>query len=126
MVLLKMGDLPEAGRYLFLSARRPTEYEEAISLFLSRHGKNARALFQTFPRSAKLDALAEYPEPLREDLRRLGFTEKLTNKAGRTFGQNSGGRFDTLIALLIFGCVVVLLVLGVIKIFEIFHWLMNR
>jgi hypothetical protein len=125
VVLLTMGDLPQAGRYLFLSARRDEKYDEAITLFISRYGNNARALFQTFPRVAKLRALADYPEPLREDLRKLGLPEKLADRVGRTFEQNSGGRFNTLIGLLILGAVVVVLILGVIKIVEIFRWLMN-
>lgn len=51
LVLLRMGDLCEAGRYLFLSGRREAAYQESIGLFLSRHQRNPRALFAAFPQS---------------------------------------------------------------------------
>ena len=40
IVLLKMGDLPEAGKFLFLSGIRKPEYGQAIGIFLRKHGKN--------------------------------------------------------------------------------------
>ena len=59
VVLLKMGDVREAGRYLFLSSQRKPEYQDAINTFLFRFRKNPRALFGSFPRVAKLAALSD-------------------------------------------------------------------
>src|ERR1043165_2825126 len=64
-VLLAMGDLPEAGRFLFLSDRRKPEYEQAIRIFLKKYGKNWRSLLQTFPRVARLSKLSNYPDGVR-------------------------------------------------------------
>lgn len=126
VVLLTMGDLPQAGRYLFLSGCRDAKYDEAIRIFISRHGKDVRGFYQTFPRVAKLNSLSEYPEPLRDELKKLGLPEVLKDQGGRTLINDGGGRFDTVIAFGILGAVVILLILGVIKIFEIVHWITHR
>ena len=123
LVLLTMGDLPEAGRYLFLCARRDPSYDEAIRTFLSRHEKNPRGLYQAFPRVAKLNSISEYPEPLQDELKELGLPKVLKGEAARTSIKEGGSRKDTVIALGILGSVAILLILGVIKIFEIFRWL---
>jgi len=127
IVLLRMGDLPEAGRFLFLSGRREPLYNQAIQIFLRKHRKDFRDLFATFPRPAKLPTLSEYPESVRLELKKLGFPEVLRNKDGAnvTAGQE-GGRFDTVIILLILGSTLVLLLLGVVKVIEIWRWLKAR
>lgn len=126
VLLLTMGDLPQAGRYLLLSARRDAKYDEAIRIFVARYGKDVRGLYQTFPRVARLNSLSEYPEPLRDELKKLGFPEQLNAKFTRAFTNESGSRFGTLIGFGILGTAVILLVLGVIKIIEIVHWLTHR
>jgi len=40
VVLLRMGDVPEAGKYLFLSGRPDEEYDAPIQVFLRRHGRH--------------------------------------------------------------------------------------
>ena len=125
-VLLTMGDLPEAGRYLFLSARRDAKYDEAIRIFISRHRNDVGGLYQTFPRVAKLNSLSEYPEPLRGELEKLGFPQRLKDKFSHTLTNESDDRLGTLIGFGILGAVVMLLILGVIKIFEIVHWITHR
>ena len=123
VVLLTMGDLPEAGRYLFLSASRDAKYDEAIRIFISRHGKDVRGLYQAFPRGARLNSLSDYPEPLRDELEKLGFPQQLRDKLSHTLTNDSDDRFGTLIGFGLLGAVLLLLVLGVIKIFEIVRWL---
>ena len=123
LVLLAMGDLPQAGRYLFLCARRDPTYDEAIRTFLSRHRKNPRGLYQTFPRVAKLNSISEYPESLQDELKELGLPKVLKDQTARTFINDGGSRKDTLIAFAILGSIAALLILGVIKVFEIFRWL---
>jgi hypothetical protein len=132
IVLLKMGDLPEAGRFLFLSGRRMPAYEQPISLFLWKHRKNQpRALFCKFPRSARLSGLSEYPERVRLELTRLGFPEVLRDQRGKMLPSirvSSGLEFipTWLITVSILISIVVLMLLGVIKLIEIWHWLKRR
>ena len=38
-LLLKIGDLIEAGKYLFLSGVRKPEYNESINLYVKKHTK---------------------------------------------------------------------------------------
>lgn len=40
LILFQMGDLVEAGKYLFLSGQVKEEYETAINLYLKRGGFN--------------------------------------------------------------------------------------
>ena len=78
LVLLKMGDLLEAGKYLFLSGRREPTYEKSISLFLGRFARaNPLQLYSTFPRSARLQRRDDYPAPVNAELEQLGFPEEL-------------------------------------------------
>ncbi len=123
-VLLRMGDLPEAGRFLFLSGRREPVYDQAIQIFLWKHRKDLpRDLFATFPRPAKLPTLSEYPDSVRLELIRLGFPEVLRDKRGTMLTPTQeGGRFESVVVLLILGSILALLLLGVIKIIEIWHW----
>jgi hypothetical protein len=39
-----MGDLVEAGKYLFLSGERKPEYEEAINIFVKRFTKKKQSI----------------------------------------------------------------------------------
>jgi hypothetical protein len=71
-VLLLMSDLPEAGKYLFLSGARKPEYEEAIALFLERHGRHGwQQLTSQFPKRAKRLRLDQFPETVQSTLREL-------------------------------------------------------
>lgn len=81
LVLLEMGDLVEAGKYLFLAGKSNPEYVKAVDLYLSRYAKNGwQNLYATFPASAKLLDPSEYPEPVGYELRRLGYSEKERRK----------------------------------------------
>jgi tetratricopeptide (TPR) repeat protein len=77
-VLLKMGDLLEAGKYLFLCGKRELAYENAISLFLGRFARtNPLQLYSAFPRGARLQRRDDYPAPVNVELEKLGFPEVL-------------------------------------------------
>lgn len=122
IVLLKMGDLPEAGKFLFLSGERRPEYEEAINIFLRKVGKNIpHDLFRAFPHKAQLLALSEYPVSVAQKLRELGFPETLKVQGGRVVslsesGSNAALWVTCLVVVLIVGA---LIVLGIIKLKEI-------
>jgi hypothetical protein len=123
-VLLRMGDLPEAGRFLFLSGRREPAYEQAIQIFLRKHRKDLpHDLFATFPRPAKLQKLSEYPDSVRMELMRLGFPEVLRDQSGAMLMPQQGGRFESAVLLLLLGSLLGLLLLGVVKVIEIWRWL---
>lgn len=120
-VLLRMSDLLEAGKYLFLSGIRRPEYLESIEIFLSRHRrKHPRDFIAHLPRSARLRTLSDYPDDVARVLREMGFPENLKHQETKTYLPQT--RKDTLlwitcgtIALVI----LLLLILGAMKFLEI-------
>ena len=72
-LLLDVGEISEAGKYLFLSGRRATEYEDAISVYLTRHIPNPEHMYFSFPRAARLNDIEEYPEEVRRTLESFDF-----------------------------------------------------
>jgi len=68
-LLLTLGDLPEAGKYLFLSGSTAADHQEAIALFLGRWGQNGpNLLYSRFPSRARLASVRDYPHPVRQVL----------------------------------------------------------
>lgn len=75
-LLLEMGDVLEAGKYLFLSGERRPEYEEAIAVYLSRlTRRDPRNLLGSFPSAARRPTLAAYPDAVRRTLEELGVSD---------------------------------------------------
>jgi hypothetical protein len=124
-VLLRMGDLPEAGRFLFLSGVRRPEYLEAIELFLSKHRSKAPHEFvHVLPRKARLRTVSEYPHEVAQVLREIGCPEILKDEDGRVYDrQNSKDVVGWLIGGTIFFGILGLIILGAIKLFEIIRWI---
>jgi hypothetical protein len=116
-----MRDLPEAGRYLFLSGRAKPEYQKAVEIFLRRYGKNWRTLWQTFPHQAKLSKLAEYPDEVGRQLRDFGFPDVLKSEV--ISNSRDAQVTQSIVVWLIVVSVLALLVLGVIKVVEIVKWI---
>ncbi len=80
-LLLQMGDLIEAGKYLFLSGKRLPNYEEAISLYLKRFSKsNSHTLLFTFPKASRLSKIEDYPKEVQKHLLKMGYTSSLLTK----------------------------------------------
>ncbi len=80
LVLLRMGDLIEAGRFLLLSGVRRPEYDEAIALFLRKNAHAGyRSLLGTFPRSVRRLTWQQLPPQLQADLRAAGVSESAAN-----------------------------------------------
>lgn len=117
-VLLIMGDLPEAGRFLFLSDRRKPEYEQAIEIFLKKYGNNWRGLLHTFPRPAKLSTLSEYPDGVRRQLEQSGVPAVL-KKDSALFSGYSETFTSKVVAWLIVGSILAVMLLGISKLIEI-------
>lgn len=77
-LLMELGELVEAGKYLFLSGRRSAEYERAIDVYLSRHpADRPDVLYHSFPSAARFGEhqLSRYPLEVRRTLQERGLPE---------------------------------------------------
>src|SRR5215204_5701962 len=117
IVFLRMGDLPEAGRFLFLSGMRRPEYLEPIELFLAKHRRREPPDFlYLLPRKARLRTLSDYPYEVGEVLRQMGFPEVLKDKDGKVYVPEAGlGKVERVACGTIAVITVGLIILGVIK-----------
>jgi hypothetical protein len=120
-VLLRMGDLPQAGRFLFLSGVRKPEYAESIEIFLYRHRrKHPRDFVAHLPRNARLRSLSEYPDEVARVLREIGFPEHLKEQNARTYLPKTGKESLLWITCGAIALVILLLIiLGAMKLLEI-------
>jgi hypothetical protein len=126
VVLLRMGDLVEAGKYLFLSGAREPFYEEPIRIYVRRYtAKAARQplqLYYTFPRAARLAHRHDYPAIVAGELARLGLPEKLPARHERRGAASGLSGANKMIGL---GClifIVAVLGLAVIGLVTILQW----
>ncbi len=77
-VLLRCGEIDNAGRFLFLSGVRRPEYESAINSFLSKNSdpNNFRQLQSHLTRAASVMwKLKQFPPTVALELRALGWPE---------------------------------------------------
>lgn len=79
-LLLDIGEMSEAGKYLFLSGRGSSEYEAAISMYLERHVPNPEHMYFSFPRAARLNDIDGYPEEVRRTLESIDFPVALDGR----------------------------------------------
>ncbi len=92
VVLLRMADVPEAGKYLFLSGRRQPEYDAAIGVFLHRHGRHGwRHLVASFPSSARRGRIEALPTRVLEALKERGLARSAGGTALFTSTLSSSG-----------------------------------
>ncbi len=76
-VLLGMGDMREAGKYLFLSGRRDPDYMQAIEIFLgSAPGGSFVRFWSNMPRRAFFVDVSDLPLQVQGDLEELGFSRQ--------------------------------------------------
>ena len=78
LLLIELGELVEAGKYLFLSGRRSPEYARAIDVYLSRHpADRPDVLYYSFPSAARFSEydLSRYPLEVRRTLQERGLPE---------------------------------------------------
>jgi hypothetical protein len=119
-VLLRMGDLPEAGRFLFLSGVRKPEYLESIEIFLSRHRrKHPRDFVAHLPRNARLGSLSDYPDDVARVLREIGFPENMKDQNARALPQTGKEMIFWIACGTIALVTLVLIILGAMKLLEI-------
>lgn len=120
IVFLRMGDLPEAGRFLFLAGVRNPEYLEPIEIFLSKHRrKEPHDFVNLLPRSARLRTMSDYPNEVAQVFREMGFPEILSEKNAIGYLPKTGkGIVQWLACGTIALATLALLILGAIKLSE--------
>ena len=77
-LLMELGELVEAGKYLFLSGRRRPEYDQAIGTYLSRHPEDRpEVLYYSFPSAARFPyrQTSRYPLEVRRTLDERGLPQ---------------------------------------------------
>lgn len=125
VTLLKMGDLLEAGRFLFLSAKRKEEYNESIEIYKRRYFKNGpKQIYSTFPNKAKLGKLSKYPDIVRKELENYDFPEILEGRKSELHLDDRSiiSRFVEFVTPVIFIILfIALVVLGLIKGWELIY-----
>ena len=97
-LLMDLGELVEAGKYLFLSGCRSPEYSQAIETYLSRHPENRpEALYHSFPVAARLREIHRYPLEVRRTLEERGLPQHFDDlgkqrirRAERNIGRKHG------------------------------------
>lgn len=119
IVLWRMGDLPEAGKFLFLSGVRKPEYDEAIGIFRQRYGKKPHNFLQTLPHTARLSRISEYPEIVAAKLRELNFPEVLKTESGELVIPPEDDKFFSIGCIIAVLMIAGLLILGIVKLYEI-------
>lgn len=121
VVLRQMGDLPEAGKFLFLSGVRKPEYEEAIDVFLRKYGKKPHNFFRALPRTARLSKISDYPKATASALRELNLPEHLKTKSGevKVSAEEDNDKYVLITCLVLTFVLGILLVLGIVKLIEI-------
>jgi len=101
LVLFQMGDLIEAGKYLFLSGQEKEEYEEATALYLKRFGRRDwQTLIASFPKRVKNIKTELLPENVRQELKRL----EMPANRGHETPPPSKGKLSGIFALIGCGC----------------------
>jgi hypothetical protein len=76
-LLLKMGDDLLAGKFLFLSGVRRSEYTGPIALYLGRYSRSSwQGLLASFPTAVRRACWTDLPATVRADLRAAGVPEQ--------------------------------------------------
>jgi hypothetical protein len=73
VILMRMGDLRQAGRFLFLSGAREPAYDEAIAIFRRVHAKRGwETIIGEFPAGMKDLRRDQLAPQLRDELEAMG------------------------------------------------------
>lgn len=72
-LLLELGDVPEAGKFLFLAGSELPQHADAVQVFLGRHAKSLGQLEAHLPRQARGLAPESYPPFVRRVLEQGGY-----------------------------------------------------
>ena len=124
-VLLQLGDMVEAGKYLFLSGIRKPEYRGPIEIYIERHGKSLRSLRDTFPACVRRTEIASYPESVLADLQAAGFSVADFKRATRKESPSGSLGWDGPFGIAIAALFCLLLVGFVTQAFRGLAWLLG-
>jgi len=106
LVLLRMGDHLEAGKFLLLSGKRTPEYEESIRVFIRRYAHAPwQNMLAAFPRNARRCSWSELPAQARADLEAAGVPKRpATERVSRIAqtGRNAKMGWVGLLLILLF------------------------
>ena len=90
-VLLDLGDMYEAGKYLFLGDGDDPKYTEAVSIFLQRHNKkDAYGFFSSMPKRFVAASPELYPESVKRYIKEQGFKKKNLEKIQSRYSDEAG------------------------------------
>ena len=128
-LLLNMHDTLEAGKYLFLSGARESNYQPAIDMYLSKYSKkDIQHLFHTFPKSAQSASFSDYPPVVAKELESRGFSSKATKRTLNKLGpeESSSAKFGALLfGIILFSLVIGFLISSVRGITWLVRWLIG-
>ena len=119
-LLARLGETPEAGKYLFLSGAREESYSEAIAVFRKRiANRKASDLVGQLPAAIRRRLFHELPPTVQRQLIELGLDPPLF--AGRrerlVTATTRGERLATVGCLVVLGVLFVALLLGLKSLF---------
>ena len=87
-LLMDLGELVEAGKYLFLSGYRSPQCHQAIETYLSRHPEDRpEDLYYSFPSAARFRELHRYPLEVRRTLEERGLSQHFDDLARQRIGR---------------------------------------
>lgn len=115
-VLLRLGDMREAGRFLFLAATEQKQYSAAIQLYLEKC-KNADkySFYNSFPAKARLAKLSDYPESIAQELKRRGFGEIIRSLPTSPISQTLKDKIMSRIVAAIIFVILILVLVGFVS-----------
>lgn len=112
-ILARMHDTKEAGKYLLLSGLADEAEAPIVEVFLdSVRDRPHKWIYSQFPGIARRNALADFPERVREELVQLGFPRDFRRK-GSPATSVPAGRWQVL-GVIVVGLFVFLVVNGLL------------
>ena len=121
-LLFLMGDLVEAGKYLFLSGSRESKFIESIDIYKSKFNSNShQQLYSSFPSRAQLNKLSDYPQIVMNELKDMNFPEILNEADAVIAGKAKLWNIIKyrVLPILLLLLVLTIFALGIFKIFEV-------
>jgi hypothetical protein len=127
LLLERMGDRFEAGKYLFLSGNRSPDRAPAIELFLRRQkGRHRADIWARLPTAVRAAPFESLPAVVQQELSELGVRKEAFGKKSRPAGppMSFADRVKMVGALVVLAIFVASLVLGVGRLWSIaWDWL---
>ncbi|KAA3609742.1 MAG: hypothetical protein D8M58_09150 [Calditrichaeota bacterium] len=121
IILLKMSDLVEAGRFLFLSGVEKQEYFQSVQLFKKKFLKNGiKQVYSIFPKAAQLKNLSDYPPLVAKELAKIGFPETIRSPINNNYWDSQPeSKIKSFLkagfGYLLFGYFIIVIILGLFK-----------